>query len=226
MLSEYHKLITDVRVFIEEAGELKQTLLTKHHFTPPPLPTKKPVDHNRLPPPSSPPLPCKPAVQKEPLSKPLPNHHQELPQNHFKNLLKQLAPQIKVIEEIPLEKRASVNNLMEPFEEFTFLSFNEPEEERLLLENIAQALRKIGKPAAVVKGSRLEREDLWPTLIHNPQVKIILSPPVISNWPRLYQYYQEHSLGGKPLILLEPLSSYFNNPALKRSLWQKLSMLP
>jgi hypothetical protein len=244
MLREYRQLIQDVRAAALENHPSGKILLTAHHFEraqTPSLPPKQIATPSSLPPPpvskitkpqevkvvTAPVIPSRPVPVKAEVKAPAP-----LPQNDLKQLLRKVAPHMRIVDEIPSDESARkiVGSWKEEefSEEVALLFFEEIEEEILLIRNLGNAINTRLKSARVLDGREIERENKWGQLFSSVKLRFIISSPLLSNYPLLMQHYQERGgmfLAKIPLHILDPVSSYLTNPALKISLWQKLSTL-
>ncbi len=241
MLSEYRKLIKEACTAVRENYEPGKVLLTPYHFeTVRPVvklvAASKPIPHVSMPQIAKPKevvIPVAPAVAapaKEEVKASV-----ILPQNDLKQLLKKIAPEMRIVDEIPSDETARkiVENWKgeEISEEVIILFFEETEEEMGVIRNLAHAINTRLKPARVIDGRKMEKEDKWGVVFSSPKLRLILSSPTLTFYPLLMQHYKELKETGKiflnttPLYILDSMSSYLKNPTLKISLWQKLSML-
>lgn len=244
---EYDKLVQDTRKFIQDLEDPSKVLLTSHSFPPPVHPQRQPAETIPRPLPPPPQKESYSKVQTTAAPKPLvqkveaqqtaaPKPIVSPPRNTaMKELMAQVAPQIKIIDEIPSDTDAK--KIAEGWKEgqlvaeVTLLSFNEPENERRLLFNLASAINTRLRPARLIDGRRIELEQKWNLLLGNKGIRIVLASPNFSSSSGLMQHYKElpatdeKFLGEKPFFILAPLSTYLKNPTYKISLWHKLSTL-
>lgn len=198
-------------------------LPTASSFPEPLPPVQPPLQPDEQEPLSPPPSPCpRPNVKISAYSK-----------NNFKDLLKTFAPHVKVLDELPSDieakKIAEAWKEEQFIEEVTIFSFAEGEKEYSFLQNLCKAIDIRLKPARILDGRRIEKEDKWKIVLQHPKIRFILSSPISGTCPKLLEHYKELpatnelKIGNIPLILLQPISSYLQNPLLKVSLWQRLS---
>lgn len=185
-------------------------------ITPPaPAPVNKPASPPPLPPPEPPaPLPKSPPPS-------------------LRHLFSLIAPEVAILNEIPsdaiakkIAERWKTKNQSAPI---SLLLFQEPPEQRLLLEQIAKALDVYFGPAKVVHAETIEKEKQWEAFLSVSDLKMILiCDYTLWQLNGLLKFYKEtpaqgeRTLGNVPLFLLPDLSLYLKDPLLKRSLWKAL----
>lgn len=111
------------------------------------------------------------------------------------------------------------------------------EAHRSFLDNIAKAITLSLAPSRTIEVRPYEREKKWDLLLKSPKLKLILCPDhLVFSLKELRTFYREnlsqktHFLGNTPLLLLPNLAFYFEDPYLKRFLWnvicQTFQLLP
>jgi hypothetical protein len=183
---------------------------------PSPPPTTTPTFSPRLPPLSSPSIEAKP-----------------LPFQKLKALLQKIAPSLPILPEPPsdafakkIHTRWKTKNQIAPI---TLLSFQEPPEQKALLQEIVKALDVYFGPARLVEAGPIEKEQQWEALLSVPELRWILCCDyTLWQLPKLLSLFKEipaqqiKTIGSKPLFLFPDLSLYLKDPLLKRSLWKAL----
>ncbi|MES2273555.1 MAG: hypothetical protein V4487_05150, partial [Chlamydiota bacterium] len=111
----------------------------------------------------------------------------------------------------------------------SLLSFQEPPEQKALLEQIALALDVCFGPARLIHAETVEKENQWEAFLSVPDLKIaIVCDYSLWQMKGLMHFYKENptagtrQLGSTPVFLLPDLSLYLKDPLLKRSLWKAL----
>lgn len=143
-------------------------------------------------------------------------------------------PGLKIVEEIPDDSIArNVRTFWKDAmsaADVVLLSFQEPSNQTELLNEIANAITILHKPAKVLPALKIEQEKGWGKLLSSSNLKLfIASDYAIYGLPELMKHYREssktaeHFLGKVPLFLLADLSLYLREPLLKPSLWKALS---
>lgn len=182
---------------------------------------------------AAPPLPPPPkAVEPPPkpveISKPQPVSFSSL-----RSLVSIIAPELRLIDEIPsdaiakkLSERWKAKNQTAPL---SILTYQEPPEQRALLEGIAQALDVYFGPTKLVSAESIEKAKQWDAFLSTEGLKmVIVCDYTLWQLPHLLHFYKEtpaqgtRLLGQIPLFLLPDLSLYLKDALLKRSLWKAL----
>lgn len=191
-----------------------------------PIPEKvfvplKPIVVEQIPPPP------KPVVElPEPIK---PN----LDLSSVRNVLSVVAPELAILNEIPsdataqkIAERWKTKNQTAPI---SILVFQEPPEQRALLEQIAKALDVVFGPAKLISADGIEKEKQWEAFLSVADLKmIIVCDYTLWQLNGLMHFYKEmpaqgmRILGTVPLFLLPDLALYLKDPLLKRSLWKAL----
>lgn len=144
-----------------------------------------------------------------------------------------VAPDLPVLKEIPsdldarkIAERWRTKNQSAPI---SLLLFQEPPEQRALLEQMAKAIDLYFGPAKTVNGETIEKEKQWEAFLSVTGLKmIIVCDYTLWQLHGLMQFYKETPAQGTrmlkdvPLFLLPDLSLYLKDPLLKRSLWKAL----
>lgn len=206
--------------------------LAKQTVVPPaPLPQPKPSPKIEPPPPPEPKVEIKPAVvikqEEPPEPKPVVNL------SSVRNILSVVAPELAIINEIPsdaiakkISERWKTKNQTAPI---SILLYQEPPEQRALLEAIAKAVDVYFGPAKIVYAEGIEKEKQWEAFLSVADLKmVIVCDYTLWQLNHLMNFYKEtpaqgmRMLGNVPLFLLPDLSLYLKDPLLKRSLWKAL----
>lgn len=178
-----------------------------------------------------PPKPVVPVVvvKEEPVVEPKPSFDIA----SVRNILSVVAPELAIINEIPsdatakkIAERWKTKNQSAPI---SILLYQEPAEQRALLEQVAKALDVYFGPAKVVYAERIEKEKQWEMFLSVADLKmVIVCDYTLWQLNGLMHFYKEtpalgvRTLGNIPLFLLPDLSLYLKDPLLKRSLWKAL----
>ncbi len=155
------------------------------------------------------------------------------PQNSIRNILSSIAPELAILNEIPsdaiakkISERWKTKNQSAPI---SILLFQEPAEQKALLEQIAKALDVCFGPAKIVQAETIEKEKQWEAFLSVADLKMVLvCDYTLWQLNGLLGFYKEtpaqgvRTLGNVPLFLLPDLSLYLKDPLLKRSLWKAL----
>lgn len=190
-------------------------------------PEPKPIIIAPPPPPPKPPPAPVVVVKAEPLPKPSVNFSQ------VRNVLSVVAPELAILDEIPndeiakkLSERWKTKNQSAPI---SILTYQEPAEQRTLLEEIAKAIDIYFGPAKIVNAEKIEKDKQWGAFLSVEGLKMVISCDyTLWQLGALMHYYKEtpaqgsRLLGNVPLFLLPDLSLYLKDALLKRSLWKAL----
>jgi len=194
----------------------------------PSIPEKKPVPVE-MPPPkweerkTEPVLPAAPKDFQAPRA----------PLTEVRKLFTSLFPQFPVMDSIPsdaiavkIAERWKTKNKTAPI---SILAFQEPPEQRALLEQIAKALDATFVSARLIEAEPIEKEKQWEAFLSVPDLKIVIvCDYTLWQMKHLMAFFKENptqgnrTLGTIPLFLLPDLSLYLKDPLLKRSLWKAL----
>lgn len=202
-------------------------------ITPPPI-SPLPIRIEPTPPPSqlSPPIQTAPKPKQiVPESAPEPKPFTDL--SSIRHILSVVAPELAIIPEIPsdalaykISERWKTKNQSAPI---SILTFQEPAEQKALLEQIAIALDVSFGPAKIVHAETIEKEKQWDAFLSVDGLKtIIVCDYTLWQLNHLMHFYKEtpaqgiRVLGQVPLFLLPDLALYLKDPLLKRSLWKAL----
>jgi hypothetical protein len=188
---------------------------------PPPLP--KPVVKQELPPPPPPPK----AKEETPIAKP------SFDLSGVRNVLSVVAPELAILNEIPsdaiakkISERWKTKNQSAPI---SILVYQEPPEQRALLDQVARAIDVYYGPAKIVQAEGIEKDKQWGAFLSVADLKlVIVCDYTLWQLNGLMQFYKEtpaqgiRVLGNVPIFLLPDLSLYLKDALLKRSLWKAL----
>jgi hypothetical protein len=155
------------------------------------------------------------------------------PTSSLSTLLSVVAPELAILKGIPsdliarkISERWKTKNQTAPI---SVLLFQEPPEQRALLEQIGKALDVYFGPARVVQAEGIEKEKQWEAFLSVADLKmVIVCDYTLWQLNNLMHFYKEtpaqatRTLGNVPLFLLPDLSLYLKDPLLKRSLWKAL----
>ena len=203
---------------------------------PPSPPPPKPVAVIERP---SPPKPAPVVVVEKPAPKPVVIEEEKLeprPKLDFsgvRNVVSVVAPELVILNEIPsdamaqkIAERWKTKNQTAPI---SVLSFQEPPEQRALLEGVVRALDVYFGPAKLVNAEGIEKDKQWEAFLSVADLKmVIVCDYTLWQLNGLMQFYKEtpaqgsRMVGNTPLFLLPDLSLYLKDPLLKRSLWKAL----
>lgn len=150
-----------------------------------------------------------------------------------RNLLSVVAPELAILNDIPndemarkVSQRWKTKNQTAPI---SVVCYQEPPEQRALLEGIVTALDVCFGPAKLVYAEAIEKEKQWETFLGVSELKmVIVCDYTLWQLHGLMHFYKEipsqgvRTLGNVPLFLLPDLSLYLKDPLLKRSLWKAL----
>ena len=176
------------------------------------------------------PIPPKPVVKevvKEAMAAPKPT----APISTVRNVLSVVAPELAILNEIPndaiarkISERWKTKNQTAPI---SILVFQEPAEQRGMLEQIAKALDVYFGGAKIVYAEGIEKEKQWEAFLSVADLKmVVVCDYTLWQLSSLMPFYKEtegaRMLGQIPLFLLPDLSLYLKDPLLKRSLWKAL----
>lgn len=188
-----------------------------------------------------PPPPPKPVVVAAPKPQPVPAPEPILepppapiapPSFHdMRRLLSIVAPNLPILDQIPSDDIAQkiahqwkTKNQIAPI---TILTYQEPPEQKALLEQIAKAVDVCFGPARFINAEPIEKEKQWEAFLSSSELKtVIVCDYSLWQLHNLMPFYKENpnqktrTLGKANLFLLPDLSLYLKNPALKRSLWK------
>lgn len=156
-----------------------------------------------------------------------------IPLTDVRKLFTALFPQFPVIDSIPsdaiavkIAERWKTKNKTAPI---SILAFQEPPEQRALLEQIAKALDATFLSARLIEAEPIEKEKQWEAFLSVPDLKIVIvCDYTLWQMKHLMTLFKENptqgnrTLGTIPLFLLPDLSLYLKDPLLKRSLWKAL----
>ena len=150
-----------------------------------------------------------------------------------RNILSIVAPELNIVEDIPnddialkISERWKTKNQSAPI---SVLMYQEPSEQRKLLEQITQAIDVYFGPAKIVHAEKIEKDKQWGAFLSVEDLKIVIvCDYTLWQLNHLLEYYKEvpatqsRVLGKVPLFLLPDLSLYLKDSGLKRSLWNAL----
>lgn len=177
-----------------------------------------------------------PIISAPPIPPPAPAPIQHAPSSDLssvRNILSVVAPELAILNDIPsdliarkISERWKTKNQTAPI---SILLFQEPPEQRALLEQIAKALDIYFGPAKIVNAETIEKEKQWEAFLSVADLKmVIVCDYTLWQLNHLMHFYKEtpaqgiRTLGTTPLFLLPDLSLYLKDPLLKRSLWKAL----
>lgn len=156
-----------------------------------------------------------------------------LPSSMMRNIFSMTLPKVAVLDDIPndeiarkLSTRWKTKNQTAPI---SILVYQEPPEQRALLEQIARAVDTYFGPAKTVQAEEIEKEKQWQAFLSVEGLKmVIVCDYTLWQLSALMSFYKEtpnqgtRVLGAIPLFLLPDLSLYLKDALLKRSLWKAL----
>jgi len=239
MISPKEALIRDTLIF------LKETFSKDHQFfvsstypkvftkkvTPKeelaPAPIQAPVVFQKTPRKSSE-KPIAPVVPLETLIPPPSKERSSLPVQSCKTLLQRLFPQMIFQENPPADNLVGAVNSA-PFQKALQAKtlFLIPTEDPFA-ESVQKAISIYLTPCTLLATSLCGGEDETLFLLKNMQAELVIIPsdlvrtktflPFLRELPASREYF----LGTSPLLIIEPLRSYYSNPQQKKILWQTL----
>lgn len=229
----------------EDAAFFRSSFIKKVEAPAPVIAIPKPVEIKPIPEPVLPPKPApvaitppapKPVIKQE--VAPAPLHEEPIPVptvdfGALRNLLGTIAPELAILNEIPndlmarkISERWKTKNQSAPI---SILCWQEPPEQRALLEQIARALDVYFGGAKIVHVETIEKEKQWEAFLSVADLKmVIVCDYTLWQLNGLMQFYKEtpgqgsRMLGNTPLFLLPDLALYLKDHLLKRSLWKAL----
>ena len=109
------------------------------------------------------------------------------------------------------------------------LSFNEQNQSLNFLKNIVNAISLCLKPACIVSGIQIEKNQQWEQLLSTPDLRLIIACDYeLYLQKNLIKHYKQspeknlHYLNDVPLLLLSDLNLYLKRPELKSFLWNAI----
>ena len=217
----------------EDANYFRKTLSTKKT-------TEKQVEPVVLQVKPPPPLPQVPTLEKkgeEVKEKALlpPSLPPKAPSDFstVRRILSVVSPELSILDEIPndeiavkISERWKTKNQSAPI---SILLYQEPPEQKALLEQITTAIDIHFGPAKIVHAEKIEKDKQWGAFLSVADLKmVIVCDYTLWQLNQLMEFYKEvpanrsRVLGKVPLFLLPDLSLYLKDPQLKRSLWNAL----
>lgn len=200
---------------------------------PPPVAPKVIVEPPPLPPPKK--IVAEPPPKPAPQVEPPPKMEAASPSDFssLRQILSIVAPELAILGDVPsdalarkIAERWKTKNQSAPI---SILSFQEPPEQKALLEQIAKAIDAYFGPAKLVQAEGIEKESQWGAFLAVADLKmVVVCDYTLWQLNKLMQFYKEtpaqgaRVLGNTPLFLLPDLSLYLKDPSLKRSLWKAL----
>lgn len=193
-----------------------------------PLPPKPVIKYEPPPPPAPKPVViAAPVVKEEAPAKP------SFDLSGVRNILSVVAPELAILNEIPsdilakkISERWKTKNQSAPI---SILVYQEPPEQRALLDQVARALDVYFGPAKIVQAEGIEKDKQWGAFLSVADLKmVIVCDYTLWQLNGLMQSYKEtpaqgvRVLGNVPIFLLPDLSLYLKDSLLKRSLWKAL----
>lgn len=153
--------------------------------------------------------------------------------NDFKPLFQQYFPNHPLNEQIPSDARAKKINTTWKMDQVippvVILSFNDQNNQLVLIKNIAKATSLNLAPTRVISAHTIEQQNKWKEFLHSPSLKLIIASDYgFYLLPELMKFYKEvpksakHFLHQTPLLLLSDLSLYLKEPQLKSLLWRAI----
>lgn len=250
MSSPYKELIALTKRHLNEEydqdSRIWTNLETYNYFrslTPPPKPVAEPAPQPQpraaaRPPPPNKEAPLPEKIQPQPKAQILPpkRHTQEMLKSDDKldfadvrAVLKEVAPQLKIIDAIPndaLAKRIA-QSWKETLPEVVLIATEATEGQQELLLKIAAAIRSLGYSAGCLEGT-ID----WNELLTAPHLKLILMTEQtmqqcgdLVSKHRYDRQRQRHFLDGRLLCPLPALDKLETAPALKTQLWNTIRQL-
>lgn len=217
---ELLELVSDIRHHIEEQIPKKEKKGSPPKLLIPSAPTPPPVEKK--------PVQVAPKQEVEEV-KPA-----KADFSAMRALISQHAPQLKIAKEAPSDEKAKVaSHLYEIFpagKECAILSFAKSNREKLLLQNLSEAIDRTLIPAELIDGNMLEEKRLWDLFLQGFDIKVIIADPnELRTKEALLLFYREKPATGEFFLgnirivpCLNP-SHYLQNPQEKKELWNLLT---
>ena len=145
--------------------------------------------------------------------------------------IKDLFPSFTTHKEPPKDKDLRVDPAYKKVlqAEVVLFSFREGKESDLFLQNISLAITSHFAPAAVLDVKKWELlEEHFDLFFKQGKAKFFITSETLYKKPSLLPFLKEipssheRFLSDRPLLLLHPFESYFNNPLQKKELWNTL----
>ncbi len=158
------------------------------------------------------------------------------PMSDIRETVAKVLPNSAVVFTVPSDAGAKKKALLWEQQYLTskifILSLEEKTPSLSFLNNIAKALNRLSFSTLLLEADFFEMKNEWASAFTSPQLRFIVAPP-LTQWKttslaRLYcenRASRGHFLKGIPLLLLEPITTYLENPILKQKLWKTLSLL-
>jgi hypothetical protein len=165
------------------------------------------------------------AMEKEPVVKPA------LGVESLSSAIKDLFPGFTTHKEPPKDKDLRVDPIYKKVlqAEVVLFSFREGKESDLFLQNISLAITSHFTPAAVLDVKKWELvEEHFDLFFKQGKAKFFIGSETVYKKSYLLPFLKEipsssqRFLSDRPLLLLRPFESYFNNPLQKKELWNTL----
>ncbi len=165
------------------------------------------------------------AVEKEPVVKPT------LGIESLSSAIKDLFPGFTTHKEPPKDKDLRVDPIYKKVlqAEVVLFSFREGKESDLFLQNISLAITSHFTSAAVLDVKKWELvEEHFDLFFKQGKAKFFIASETLYKKSCLLPFLKEipasseRFLSDRPLLILQPFESYFNNPLQKKELWNTL----
>ncbi len=146
----------------------------------------------------------------------------------LRNLITDIAPSFTLREE-PLPDTEAKQKPQRIGAEIALIYFGDDPKEIEFLKNLTKAISDKIRSAEIIDAHKIENEKGWKSFLEGPELKWIVAPKRgLRKSTELAQYYKElpatkeRFLGLIPIFFIEPISEYFKNPGLKKTLWEEL----
>ena len=153
----------------------------------------------------------------------------------MKAIFEKIFPNIPLLFTLPSDldakKIASSWKTKNKIAPISIISFGEPKEQKILLQQIATAIDVYFGSCKLVEAEAIEKDKQWQSFLDSSDLKwIIICDYSLWQLSHLMSFFKENPsqqtrmLGKTPVFLLSDLSLYMKDPSLKRSLWKALCM--
>jgi hypothetical protein len=151
----------------------------------------------------------------------------------IKNCITKVFPNYSLSTDIPSDEEAKRLSMLwmteQPFDAAVAILMGDlPVAESELIKRLCEAINQRLAPAAVVQPDAIEQKKGWEQLLAAPSLRLITTTRTqLKQLKNLCTHYRQiegaHHLGHIPLLLMEEISLYTQDPQRKAALWHSLS---
>jgi hypothetical protein len=192
--------------------------------------------------PPEPVIPSPSKTEAQPVSKE--HSHEKMPKldpmvapsttdlNDMRKIVAEQFPHQSILEEPPSDQEAKIiGNAWRQAAKIpaiAILTFDEPPQHKVFLDNLAKALTLCHRPATLISAHKIEKDKSWDQLLESSELELVIAVDLsLRSKPELMKHYREISkgkstLGNKPLCLLSDIALYLKEPKFKAVLWKVL----